>query len=95
MMRFRHAIFAMLVAALMSMPFMANAAEQGKEATLAQAECTTDKARVPTCKRASTAAEPTGTTKKRKACVFTCRKSHGIWVCKGNGSQCDGQSPWN
>jgi hypothetical protein len=29
-----------------------------------------------------------------KVCIFTCSTSHGIEVCKGNGSQCNGKSPW-
>jgi hypothetical protein len=32
--------------------------------------------------------------KKRAVCRFRCRVSHGIEVCRGNGPQCNGVSPW-
>ena len=28
-------------------------------------------------------------------CVFTCSKSGTVWICRGNGPQCNGKSPWN
>lgn len=33
------------------------------------------------------------TAKMRAECKFTCRKSHGIEICKGNGPQCNGKTP--
>jgi len=32
--------------------------------------------------------------KKRAVCRFRCSVSHGIEVCRGNGPQCNGVSPW-
>lgn len=32
--------------------------------------------------------------KKRAVCRFRCSTSHGIEVCRGNGPQCNGVSPW-
>ena len=84
-----------LVVALLSTPITAICAEQGKEVPQPSARCTTDKSNVPTCKKKSSAAETTRQAKRRRKCTFTCRKSDGIWVCKGNGSQCDGISPWD
>lgn len=31
---------------------------------------------------------------RRAVCVFRCSVSHGIEVCRGNGPQCNGVSPW-
>ncbi len=28
-------------------------------------------------------------------CVFTCTQDSGVWVCRGNGQQCNYRSPWN
>ncbi len=36
-------------------------------------------------------ARPQGT----KPCVFKCSVENGAWVCRGNGPQCDGKSPWD
>lgn len=32
--------------------------------------------------------------KRRAVCRFRCSTSHGIEVCRGNGPQCNGVSPW-
>jgi hypothetical protein len=32
--------------------------------------------------------------KKARVCRFRCSVSHGIEVCRGNGPQCNGVSPW-
>ena len=32
--------------------------------------------------------------RKARVCRFRCSVSHGIEVCRGNGPQCNGVSPW-
>ena len=32
--------------------------------------------------------------RKARVCRFRCSTSHGIEVCRGNGPQCNGVSPW-
>ena len=32
--------------------------------------------------------------RKARVCRFRCSVSHGIEICRGNGPQCDGVSPW-
>jgi hypothetical protein len=94
-MKYHYSLFFALVVALLSAPISAISAEQGKEIPQSSIECTTDKSNVPTCKKQSSSSESTNQTRMRKQCVFTCRKSHGIWVCRGNGPQCNGKSPWD
>jgi len=33
-------------------------------------------------------------TTKAKACIMTCQRTNGVWICKGNGQQCNGVDPW-
>jgi len=94
-MKSHYSLVCALVVVLLSVSIPAISAEQGKEMPQSSVECTTDKSNVPTCKKQSSVAEPTHQAKMRNECVFTCTMSHGIWVCKGNGPQCNGRSPWD
>lgn len=93
-MKFRHLLAAMLLIAQLAAPLQANAAPQAKEAPPASVECSNSKAKVPTCRKKSDTSEPAQVSLRAK-CVFTCSKDGNIWICRGNGSQCDGKSPWD
>jgi hypothetical protein len=86
-------IFAFAISVIL-VPSLASSAEQGKKTDQPVAECVTNKAGMPTCKKKSGASESTETSLMAE-CVFTCRKQSGIWVCVGNGPQCFGKSPWD
>lgn len=86
-------LFFILTAILLAMPITAISAEQEKEMRQTSVECATDKANAPICKKKSNAGAPAA--QKGKRCVFTCTKENGIWICRGNGPQCNGQSPWD
>lgn len=78
----------------------ASTAAAGPNEASSTAECSVDDKQVPTCRKASSSKEEetpaqTGSkARKAKECTFTCRKTHGIWVCKGSGKECNGKSPW-
>jgi hypothetical protein len=95
MMKLHNLLFIALAAISLLMPFTASSAEQGKEMAQPSVECTTNKANVPTCKKKISAPESSGTHQKRKECVWTCKQEGPIEVCKGNGPQCNGKSPWD
>lgn len=65
------------------------------EATPGAVDCTTTKSQVPTCSKKSAAMADSNAARKAKQCEFRCRKTHDVWVCKGNGPQCNGKSPWD
>ncbi len=92
-MRVFYFLFLILTAILLAMPITVIAAEQTKETSQASVECTTNKGNVPTCRKKSGTSAPA--VKKRQTCVYKCTKENGIWICRGNGPQCNGQSPWD
>jgi hypothetical protein len=60
-------------------------------------QCTTDKEDIPTCtkKMNISSYDKLAGPACRWNCVFECNLGTGrcVWICRGNGSQCNGKSP--
>ena len=59
----------------------------------ASVDCSVSKDGIPTCIVTLGSANSDAKYSAKK-CIYTCTKENGVWVCRGSGPECNGQTPF-